>query len=256
MSIDYVKEDKIAVITLNRPEALNAITPEMLHQLSEVLVDFRDDDKLMVGIITGTGERAFSIGADIATTLPEMRKARAQNLPEPPTIMRGLAIWKPLIAAVNGACLGGGLELALACDLRIASENATFGMPEVTLGLIPGWGGTQRLPRAIPLAKAAEMLLTGRPINAQEAYRIGLVNRVVSLPQLMPTARQLAELLCKPAPLAIRAAKQAVLQGIELPLEDGLDLERKLNDFLLATDDFEEGCRAALEKRRPIFKGK
>ncbi len=256
MSIDYVKDGKIATITLNRPEALNAITPEMLRQLSEALVDFRDDDQIMVGIITGSGEKAFSIGADIRTMLPEMKRARAQNLPEPPTIMCGLTIWKPLIAAVNGACLGGGLELALACDLRIASENATFGMPEVTLGLIPGWGGTQRLPRAIPMAKAAEMLLTGRPINAQEAYRIGLVNRVVPLAQLMSTARQLAELLCRPAPLAVRAAKQAVLQGIELALEDGLSLERRLNDFLLATEDFEEGCRAALENRKPIFKGK
>ncbi len=256
MGIDYVKEGKIATITLNRPEALNAITPEMLRQLSEVLADFRDDGQLMVGIITGAGEKAFSIGADIKTMLPEMKQARAQNLPEPPTIMCGMTIWKPLIAAVNGACLGGGLELALACDLRIASENATFGMPEVTLGLIPGWGGTQRLPRAVPLAKAAEMLLTGRPINAQEAYRTGLVNRVVPLEQLMSTARQLAELLCRPAPLAVRAAKQAMLQGVELALEDGLTLERQLNDFLLATDDFEEGCRAALEGRRPTFKGK
>lgn len=256
MSIDYVKEGKIAIITLNRPEALNAITPEMLRQLSEALVDFRDDEQLVVGIITGAGEKAFSIGADIGTMLPEMKKARAQELPEPPTIMCGLVVWKPLIAAINGACLGGGLELALACDLRIASENATFGMPEVTLGLIPGWGGTQRLPRAIPLAKAAEMLLTGRPINAQEAYRIGLINRVVPLPQLMPTVRQLAELLCRPAPLAVRAAKQAILQGIELTLEEGLALERRLNDLLLGTEDFEEGCRAALEKRRPAFKGK
>ncbi len=256
MSIDYMKEGKVAIITLNRPESLNAITPEMLRQLSEVLIDFRDDEQLMVGIITGAGEKAFSIGADIGIMLPEMKKARAQKSPEPPTIMCGLVTWKPLIAAINGACLGGGLELALACDLRIASENATFGMPEVTLGLIPGWGGTQRLPRAIPLAKATEMLLTGRPINAQEAYRIGLVNRLVPLPQLMSTARQLAELLCKPAPMAVRAAKQAILQGIELTLEEGLDLERRLNDALLSTEDFEEGCRAALEHRRPVFKGK
>ncbi len=256
MGIDYVKEGKIATIILNRPEALNAITPEMLRQLSEAFVDFRDDEQLMVGIITGAGEKAFSIGADIETMLPEMKKARVQKLPEPPTIMCGLTTWKPLIAAINGACLGGGLELALACDLRIASENATFGMPEVTLGLIPGWGGTQRLPRAIPLAKAEEMLLTGRPINAQEAYRVGLVNRVVPLPQLMSAARQLAELLCKPAPLAVRAAKQAILQGIEVTLEDGIALERQLNDSLLTTEDFEEGCRAAIEKRRPAFKGK
>jgi len=256
MGINYVKEGRVAIFTLNRPEALNAITPEMVRQLSEAFLDFREDDQLMVGIITGAGERAFSIGADIRTMLPEMKKIRSEKGPEPPTIMSGLAIWKPLIAAINGACLGGGLELALACDLRIASENATFGMPEVTLGLIPGWGGTQRLPRTIPLAKAAEMLLTGRPINAQEAYRIGLVNRVVPLPQLMETAKQLAEMLCRPAPLAVRAAKQAILQGMNLALEDGLALERQLNDFLLFTEDFEEGCKASLENRRPVFKGK
>jgi len=256
MNIVYTKEDRTAIITLNRPEALNAINPEMLRELSDVFLDFKDDKELMVCIITGAGEKAFSIGADIQTMLPEMKKLRAQQQTEPPTIMHGLTIWKPMIAAINGACLGGGLELALACDLRIASENATFGMPEVTLGLIPGWGGTQRLPRAIPPAKAAELLLTGRPINAQEAYRIGLINKVVPLPQLMSTARQLAEMVCRPAPLAIRAAKQAIIQGIDLSLEDGLALERSLNDFLLTTEDFEEGCTAFIEKRKPVFKQK
>lgn len=256
MSIEYTKEGKIAIFTLNRPDALNAITPKMLQELSIALLDFKDDENLMVGVITGAGDKAFSIGADIKTMLPEMKRVRSQKQPEPPTIMHGLEIWKPMIAAINGACLGGGLELALACDLRIASENATFGMPEVTLGLIPGWGGTQRLPRTIPLAKAAEMLLTGRPINAQEAYRIGLINRVVPLAQLMLVARQLAEIICRAAPLAVRAAKQAMLQGIDLPLEKGMSLERSLNDFLLTTDDFEEGCKAFIEGRKPVFKQK
>ncbi len=256
MSIDYKKEGKLAVFTLNRPEALNAIDPENLEELSRALIDFKDDDEILVGIITGAGDRAFSIGADIKTMLPEMKKISGQPSACPPTIMRGLNLWKPMIAAVNGACLGGGLEIALACDLRIASENATFGLPEVMLGLIPGWGGTQRLPRVIPLAKAAELLLTGRAINAQEAYRIGLVNKVVPLPELIPAAKQMAEMLCRPAPLAVRAAKQSMIQGISLSLEDGLELEKTLNDFLVTTEDFDEGCKAFIEKRKTAFKAK
>jgi enoyl-CoA hydratase/carnithine racemase len=256
MSIDYKKEGKIALFTLNRPEALNSIDPESLNELSQALTDFKDNDEIMVGIITGAGDRAFSVGADIKTMLPEIKKTRGQPLAGPLTIMRGLELWKPIIAAINGACLGGGLEIALACDLRIASENATFGLPEVTLGLIPGWGGTQRLPRVIPLAKAAELLLTGRPINAQEAYRIGLVNKVVPLTELMLAARQMAEMLCRPAPLAVRAAKQALVQGTSLSLEGGLELEKTLNDFLVITEDFDEGCRAFAEKRKPIFKAR
>jgi enoyl-CoA hydratase/carnithine racemase len=256
MSIDYKKEGKIAIFTLNRPEALNSIDPESLKELSRALTDFKTDDELMVGIITGTGDRAFSVGADIKTMLPEIKKTRGQPSAGPPTIMRGLDLWKPMVAAINGACLGGGLEIALACDLRIASENATFGLPEVTLGLIPAWGGTQRLPRVIPLAKAAELLLTGRPINAQEAYRIGLVNKVVPLPELMPAARQMAEMLCRPAPLAVRAAKQAMIQGTSLSLEGGLELEKTLTDFLVTTEDFDEGCQAFAEKRKPVFKAR
>lgn len=254
MPIDYKKEGKIAIFTLNRPEALNAIDPESLEELSRALIDFNDDEELRVGIITGAGDRAFTIGADIKILLPEMKKTRGQLWAGPPTIMRGLNLWKPMIAAVNGACLGGGLELALACDLRIASENATFGAPEVTLGIIPGWGGTQRLPRVIPLAKAAELLLTGRPISAQEAYRIGLINKVVPFPELMPTANQMAEMLCRPAPLAVRAAKQAMIQGMSHSLGDGLELEKTLNDFLVTTEDFDEGCKAFIEKRKAIFK--
>lgn len=256
MPIDYKKEGKIAIFTLNRPEALNAIDPENLEELSRALIDFKDDDEILVGIITGAGDRAFSIGADIKTMLPEMKKISGQPSACPPTIMRGLELWKPMIAAVNGACLGGGLEIALACDLRIASENATFGLPEVMLGLIPGWGGTQRLPRVIPLAKAAELLLTGRAINAQEAYRIGLVNKVVPFPELMPTAKQMAEMLCWPAPLAVRAAKQSMIRGISLSLGEGLELEKTLNDFLVTTEDFDEGCKAFIEKRKAVFKAK
>ena len=256
MAIDYQKEGKIAIFTLNRPESLNSIDTESIQELSKALIDFKDDAELLVGIITGAGDRAFSIGADVETLLPELKKTRGQLCGSPPNIMRGLELWKPMIAAINGAALGGGLELALACDLRIASEKAIFGMPEVMLGIIPGWGGTQRLPRAIPMAKAAELILTGRPINAQEAYRIGLVNKVVPPSELMTAARQMAEMLCRPAPLAVRAAKQAMLQGMNLSLGDGLELEKTLNDFLVITEDFDEGRKALAEKRKAVFKAK
>jgi enoyl-CoA hydratase/carnithine racemase len=255
MAADYQKDNKIAVFTLNRPEALNAIDPDTASELSRAFDDFNKDEGLLVGIITGADSKAFSIGADVQTMLPNINKFAGQES-GPLNLVNGLSSRKPMIAAINGAALGGGLEIALACDLRIAAENAIFAMPEVTLGLIPGWGGTQRLPRVIPLVKAAEMLLTGKPISAQEAYRIGLVNRVVPLAELMPSARQMAELLCKRAPLAVRAAKQAMIQGIDVSLEDGLKLERELNDFLVNTQDFDEGRKANIEKRQPVFKGK
>jgi len=256
MVADYQKEGKVAIFTLNRPEALNAIDPESAEELSQAFDDFKEDDGLLVGIITGAGNKAFSVGADIQTMLPRLKEFRGQQNSGPLNLVNVLNSWKPMIAAINGAALGGGLEIALACDLRIASESAIFGMPEVTLGLIPGWGGTQRLPRIMPLAKAAELLLTGKPISAQEAYRIGLINKVVPFSELMTIAKQIAETLCRRAPLAVRAAKQAMIQGIDVSLEDGLKLERKLNDFLVNTEDFDEGCKAYIEKRQPVFRGK
>jgi enoyl-CoA hydratase/carnithine racemase len=256
MAVDYRKEGKVAIFTLNRPEALNAVNPETAEELSKALNVFKNDDDLLVGIITGAGNKAFSIGADVETMLPKLTKFRGQTNSGPLNLVYVLNSWKPMIAAINGAALGGGLEIALACDLRIASENAIFGMPEVTLGLIPGWGGTQRLPRMISSAKAAELLLTGKPISAQEAYRIGLINKIVPFSELLLTAKQIAETLCRRAPLAVRAAKQAMIQGIDVSLENGLKLERKLNDFLVNTEDFDEGCKAYIEKRQPVFKGK
>jgi len=255
MAVSYKKEDKIAVFTIDRPEALNAIDLETAADLEQAFKDFTEDDGLMVGIITGAGSKAFSIGADVQNLLPKIKEAKGQTA-VPMYFLDTLNSWKPMIAAVNGAALGGGLEIALACDLRIASENAIFGLPEVTLGLIPGWGGTQRLPRVVPSAKAAELLLTGKPISAQEAYRIGLINKVVPFSELMPAARAMAETICKRAPLAVKAVKQAMVQGINFPLDDGLKLERKLNNVLMDTEDFEEGCRAYIEKRPPVFRGK
>jgi E-phenylitaconyl-CoA hydratase len=256
MATEYKKEGKIAIITLNRPEAYNALDPETEREISQALLDFKDDDSLWVGIITGAGTKAFCAGADIKKSLPNLKKLKGQPWAEPPSHIRGLSLWKPLIAAVNGIAFGGGLEMCLACDIRIAAENATFALPEVKLGLIPAWGGTQRLPRAIPRAIAAEMLFTGRPINAQEAYRIGLVNKVVPLAELMPTAMQMAQFLCEPGPLAIRAAKQAMTQGMSMSLTEGLELEKSLADYVVSTEDFTEGCNAFIEKRKPNFKAK
>ena len=178
MPLDYEKEGKIAIFTINRPRAFNAIDVETWQGLNSAMADFRDDPELWVGIVTGTGDKAFCSGADIKDTLPYMKEHSEWLWPAAPKY--GLDSYKPLIAAINGAALGGGLEIALACDIRIASENARLGTPEVTLGIMPGWGATQRLSRVIPWAKAAEILFTGKPADAQEAYRIGLVNKVVS----------------------------------------------------------------------------
>ena len=171
-------------------------------------------------------------------------------------ILRRLNLWKPLIAACNGLTIGAGLEISLACDIIIASENATFGLPEVRAGLSPGGGGTQRLPRAIPLHLASEMLFTGKTIDAREAYRIGLVNKVVPLTELMAEARKMADSICEAAPLAVRLAKEMMMRGLNMPLEEGLQLEEDTQRYILSTEDFEEGIKALHEKRKPKYRGK
>jgi len=256
MAVDYKKEGRIAIFTINRPEAFNMVNVQVFQELHDRMVEFRDDPELWVGIITGARTRAFSAGADIKDMLPFARAHRDSPGALPPSIMRGLDMWKPLIAAVNGLALGGGLEIVLACDIRIASEKARFGTPEVTLGLVPGWGGTQRLPRMLPWCKAAELLLMGRPIDAQEAYRIGLVNKVVPQEQVMPTAKAWAEVICQAGPLAVRAAKEAMIRGSSLTLEDGLQLESSLFNRIMGTEDYAEGVAAFNEKRRPVYKAK
>ncbi|MDP6180630.1 MAG: enoyl-CoA hydratase-related protein [Desulfatiglandales bacterium] len=256
MIVDYAKEGRIATFTINRPEALNAISVQTNKELYEALVDFRDDDELWVGIITGTGEKVFCAGADLKDMVPFMKEHRDHPETFPSTLMRGLELWKPLIAAINGVAVGGGLELALACDIRIASENAKLGLPEVTLGLMPGWGGTQRLPRMIPWCKAAEIVFTGKPVDAQEAYRIGLVNNVVPLPELIPVARKMAEVICQAGPLGVRAAKEAMLRGSGMTLDEGLRLENTLFAKILGSEDTDEGLKAFAEKRKPEYKAK
>lgn len=254
--IDYTKENRIATITINRPEAMNSISLQTLKELHDALIDFRDDSAVWVAIITGAGERAFCAGADLKDLIPFMKDHRNELWRLPPTHMRGLDIYKPLIAAVNGLALGGGMEIALACDIRIAAENARFGQPEVNAGIIPGWGGTQRLTRMVTWCRAAELLLTGKPIDAQEAYRIGLVNKVVPLNDLMTTAREWAQMLCQPGPLAVRAAKEAMIKGSGVPLDEGLWIENSLFAAMLGTEDLNEGISAFAQKRKPNFKAK
>ena len=256
MSFDYKKEEGVAIFTINRPEAMNAMNLQAFREWAEAMADFKQDDSLRVGIITGAGEKAFCAGADINEVLPFLKDNAHKPWAWPVTNNRRIDMWKPLIAAINGLCLGEGLEIALGCDIRVVGEKARFGLPEVTLGIIPGDGGSQRLPRMIPRCKAAEMLLMGSLIDAEEAYRIGLVNIVVPPEEVMEKAKNYAKKICKAAPLAVMAAKEAMMRGCEMPLEDGLSLEYSLNSYLTHTDDHEEGIQAFKDKRKPEYKGR
>lgn len=259
MDLEYEKRGRVAIFTLNRPETMNAKNIEIFRRLKETMSDFRADPELWVGIVTGAGDKAFCAGSDIKETLPYMREHRhdrTQSLSSGTIFDSAFELWKPLIAAVNGVAYGGGCELALACDIRIASENARFGQLEMTVGAMPGGGATQRLPRLIPRGKAAELLLMARIIDAEEAYRIGLVNKVVPHERLMPTALEWAEEICRLAPLAVRAVKESMTKGTAMTLSDGMALEKLFFDKIAGTEDFEEGIRAFKEKRKPVFKGK
>ena len=255
----YEQQDRVVTITLNRPEAMNSVDPETQAALVQAWTRFRDDDAAWVAILTGAGERAFSAGADLKKFVPAEFApggGAPHNAHGLGGITRGLEVWKPMIAAVNGYCLAGGLEQALACDLRIATPNATFGLTEVRWAIIPGAGGTQRLPRALPLAKALEMILLARTLTAEEALRWGLINAVVPPAELLPTARAWAQELCEKGPLALRAAKEAVVRGLTMPLADGLRLEAMLSAGLRGTEDAGEGPRAFAEKRTPHFRAR
>ncbi len=253
----YEKKEGIAFLTVNRPDKLNALNRETLEELKEVLSDIEQDDSIRTVILTGSGEKAFIAGADIV----EISQLTAQNGKD--FSLFGQSVFntienlgKPIIAAVNGFALGGGCELAMACTLRIASENARFGQPEVGLGVIPGYGGTQRLPRLVGKGRAMEMLLTGDMIDAQEAYRIGLVNKVTSKEELIPTCESIAKKITTKGPVAVRYALESSNQGMEMPLEEGLFLEATLFGLACATEDMKEGTKAFMEKRKAVFKGK
>ena len=263
MSVLFEKKEKIAIITINRPEAMNSLDGETLDGLNKCWIEFRDDPDLWVAIITGAGDRAFCAGGDLKSLgdyyskmTPIERREKGEKGLGVGGITRNLEIWKPIIAAINGHCLAGGLEIALACDIRIAAETATFGLTEVSRGIIPGAGGTQRLPRLISLAKSLEMILCAERINAQEALEIGLVSRVVPVQDVMAEAIKTAEHICRNAPLAVRAAKEAIYRGLDMPLAEGLRLEQFLAEPIRQTEDAKEGPRAFSEKREPRFKGK
>jgi enoyl-CoA hydratase/carnithine racemase len=256
-TVIYEIRDKVAFVTINRPQAYNACDKPTYERLAEVWQDFAVNDDAWVAILTGAGDKAFCAGSDIKqnfTTKPE--PADAFGSQGRPDLMRGLDVWKPIIAAVNGHANGGGLEMALGCDIRIASENAHFGLGESRLGLLPGGGGTQRLTRTIPLGDALWMLYSGERIDAAEAYRVGLVNRVVPQADLMATAEAMARKILEAGPLAVRAIKQAAIKGLSMPLDDGLRLESNLFRLLAMTEDSVEGTQAFAEKRQPEWKAR
>ncbi len=255
----YEKRGRIAYVTINRPEAMNAINADVRRGVADAFEDFRRDPEAWVAILTGAGDRAFSAGADLKEMSQRSQSAGREDdfwAPSPVTLVRGMEVWKPIIAAVNGYCLAGGLELALACDIRVAAEHATFALTEVTRGILPAGGGTQRLPRTIPFGIALEMLFTGDRIDAHEAWRIGLVNRVVPAAELMPTAQALARRICQNAPLSVRAVKELAYRGRNLTLEEGLREESMTDRIIRTTEDSREGPRAFAEKREPEWKGR
>jgi enoyl-CoA hydratase len=249
--------EAIATVTVNRPPKLNAMNYETMAEIESVFRHLRSDDAVRAVVVTGAGEKAFIAGADI------QELARETGTTGHLTALRGQGIFrnietlgKPVIAAINGFCLGGGLELALSCHVRVASEGAKLGLPEVTLGAIPGYGGTQRLARLVGRGRACEMILTGDPVDASEALRIGLVNKVVPKEALLETAEGLAQRMVRNAPLALRHALTAIDQGVEADLEKGLLLEATLFGILCGTEDLREGMNAFLEKRKAAFRGK
>ncbi len=252
MKVIFEKKGPIAYVTINRPERLNACDFETYTRLTDIWTEFRDDRALRVAIFTGTGERAFCAGSDIKSNYVEKTGAEGARTPYP--VM--LELTKPIIAAINGHANGGGLEQALACDIRVAAEHAQFGLGEVRLGWLPGGGGTQRLPRLIPLGRALEMLYTGKRIDAHDALRLGLVDYVVPMNQLIPKCEEIAAEIFKSAPLAVQKIKQVALRGLDLPLADGLRLERDAYQWLTGTEDADEGARAFAEKRPPKWQSK
>jgi enoyl-CoA hydratase/carnithine racemase len=257
-NILYEKRGHIAYVTINRPDRRNAIDPATSHELKAAFEAFKADDAAWVAILTGAGDQAFSAGADLlamSQALSGGGEGVPMNVPFG-GITRGYECWKPIIAAINGYCLAGGLEIALSCDVRVAAEHAQFGLPEPRRAIIPAAGGTQRLPRSVPLAFAMELLLTGDRFDAQTALRFGLVSRVVPQAELMATAEAIAGRILECGPLAVRAIKQAVLRGREMSLEDGLRLEGQLAGPIFGTEDAREGPRAFAEKRQPAYKGR
>jgi crotonobetainyl-CoA hydratase len=257
MTVIYEKRDRIAYITLNRPEVMNALNNQTWDELRSIWEDFSNDREILVAIITGAGEKAFSAGVD----LQEVRKGIIDDPtqtfwnPDLAKIKLPHDIRKPIIAAVNGYCMGVALSLILSCDIRIASENASFSVPEVKMGMAAR-GLAISLARTMPSSLVMEMLLTGDPISAQEAYNYGLISKLVVLKDLMPTAEKMAKAIRENAPLAVRANKETVWKGMDLPFEHASRLAVSLNYAVLNSEDFKEGLQAIKEKRKPMYKGR
>src|SRR5579864_1539091 len=251
------RDGAVAVVTINRPKVLNALNSSTIDELRRAMLEIKADDTVRAIVLTGAGERSFVAGADIAelaVLTPAGGREHALTGQHVFDVIENLG--KPVIAAINGFALGGGCELALACTLRLAADTATIGQPEVNLGLIPGFAGTQRLARLIGKGRAMEMILTGVPVSGAEALRIGLVNRVVPAAGLMTEARRLASELAHGAPIAQRYVIQAINNGIEMPLAEACQYEAALFGLVASTDDMREGTRAFLEKRKADFKGR
>ncbi|MCY4608399.1 MAG: enoyl-CoA hydratase-related protein [bacterium] len=257
MAIDFDLDDEIAVITINRPERRNALDAEHYEMLSEAWQRVRDDDAIRVAVITGAGDKAFCAGADIKSFVGrDVELAELWLTQKNQLLNRGLEVWKPVIAAVNGFCVGGGMTLLLATDVRVASDNAVFSLAEVKRGIIAANGGTQRIMQQMPYAIAMEMLLTGDSIDAEQAARWGLVNRVVAPDDLMATAHDYARRIGENAPLALQAAKELAIRSGDLDLSTGLRMEQLINRILHASQDTRAAKEAFAEKRKPTFKGR
>jgi len=257
MALLFENRDHIARLTINRPEAMNAMDPETYKQLSEAWIEVRDNPDIWVAIITGAGDRAFTAGADLKRTIPrrpemwEFWQTQAEQI-----LNRGLEVWKPVVAAVNGYCLAGGMTLLFATDIRIAAEHAVFGISEVKRGILPGNGGTQRAIRQLPYPIAMELLLIGDTLTAQQALQYGLINKVVPKERLMDTAEEYARKLVANAPLAVRAIKELAVRSQYLHLSDGLRLESSIQQVLRQSEDAKEGPRAFAEKRKANWTGR
>ena len=260
MAFDTVlleRDGAVAIVTVNRPNVLNALNTQTLDELRRVMLDLRHDDSVRAVVLTGAGGKSFVAGADInelVVQTPTSGREHALRGQHVLDLVENLG--KPVIAAINGYALGGGCELAMACTLRLAADTAKIGQPEINLGLLPGYAGTQRLSRLVGKGRAMEIILTGAPLSAHEAERIGLVNRVVPAADLMTVAKQLASVLAAQAPIAMRYIINAINKGLEMPFAEACVFEATLFGLVASTDDMREGTKAFLEKRKPEFKGR
>jgi E-phenylitaconyl-CoA hydratase len=257
MSIDFELTDGVALITINRPDRLNAMDAEHYERLSDAWIRVRDDTAIRAAVVTGAGEKSFSVGADLKSFVAQAPDLAAFMLSQKsPLLNRGLEVWKPIVAAVNGYCVGGGMTLMLATDIRFAAPHATFGLSEVKRGIFPANGGTQRILQQLPYPIAMDMLLTGDLIDAETAARWGLINRIVPAPALLETAMDTARRIARNAPLAVQSAKELAVRSRDLDLPSGLRLEQAMLRLLQTSEDVQEGTKAFAEKRQPVFRGR